>query len=596
MLNKLKGGVFLLKLKSVWLIIICLVVIGSMISLPSITKASGSFISGSYGGKSYKLYVPSQYDSSKSYPLYVMLHGCTQDANQFSTGTKMNELAEEKGFLVLYPEQNSSSNPNKCWNWFETGHQARGSGEPGVIAGMVQSIKTNYSIQDDQVIVAGLSAGAAMSVIMGATYPDVFSGIGVGAGLEYKAAISTVEAFTAMSSGGPNPTQRGRDAYKAMGSRAKPLKVIVFHGTSDYTVNKVNGDQVISQWAITNSLAATGTEGWLDDQADNTENLGVPSGKSYTVYDFKAPDEKVWMKKVNILNMGHAWSGGSSQGSYTDPQGPDASRMMWEFFQSDIEPPNDLPVTTATPGGGTYKGSVSVELNSNKAGSTYYTTDGSEPTIHSTIYSQPLIITENTTLKFFSISNDGKTESVKTESYLIKTGDDPTTETTVSSIADEDGFVGKYIADGKSNSTIKVGDKGMYNTDTYRGILSFDTSTITEPIESAKIRLYPKAKQGAISLLHLDIKTGVFGSNATIEQADYANSATQANINSLSPIEGEYMDINIPVNSLSHINLNGTTQFRLKADTTAGFSSNFIEFYGGETVDYAPLLIINSSN
>nr|WP_093265425.1 PHB depolymerase family esterase [Psychrobacillus sp. OK032] len=567
-----------------------------MVSLPSMTKASGNFITGSYGGKSYKLYVPSHYDSSKSYPLYVMLHGCTQDATQFSTGTKMNALSEEKEFLVLYPEQNASSNSNKCWNWFETGHQSRGSGEPSVIAGMVQSIKTNYSIQNDEVYVAGLSAGAAMSVIMGATYPDVFSGIGVGAGLEYKAATSMIEAFTAMSSGGPNPIQRGRDAYKAMGSRAKPLKVIVFHGTSDYTVNKVNGDQVISQWAVTNSLVATGTEGWLDDQADKTANLQVPSGKSYTVYDYKAQDEKVWMKKVNILNMGHAWSGGSSQGSYTDPQGPDASRMMWEFFQSDVDPPKDIPVTTATPGGGTYKDSVNVELNSNIAGTIYYTTDGSEPTIHSNIYSQPLTITENTTLKFFSISNDGKTESVKTESYLIKTEDDHTDETTLSSIANEDGFVGKYTADGKSNGTIKVGDKGMYNTDTYRGILSFDTSTIKEPIESAKIRLYPKAKQGKISLLHLDVKTGVFGSNSTIEQADYANSATQSNISSLSPSEGEYMEINIPVNSLSQINLNGTTQFRLKADTTAGFNSNFIEFYGGETVDYAPTLIINSSN
>lgn len=567
-----------------------------MASLPSITKASGSFISGSYGGKNYKLYVPSQYDASKSYPLYVMLHGCTQDATQYSTGTKMNALSEEKGFLVLYPEQSSSSNANKCWNWFEPSHQSRGSGEPSVIAGMVQSIKKNYSIQNDKVYVAGLSAGAAMGVIMGATYPDVFSGIGVGAGLEYKAATSMTEAFTAMSSGGTNPIQRGRDAYNAMASRAKPLKVIVFHGTSDYTVNKVNGDQVISQWAVTNSLAATGTESWLDDQVDITQNLQVPSGKNYTVYDYKAKDDNVWMKKVNILNMGHAWSGGSSQGSYTDPQGPDASRMMWEFFQSEIEPPEDIPLTTATPAGGTYKNSVSVELKSNKTGATYYTTDGTEPTIQSTKYIQPLILTENTTLKFFTIDNDGNSESVQTETYIIKADENSNDETTILSIGSEDGYVGKYIADGKSDATIKVGDKGMYNTDTYRGILSFNTSTITEPIETAKIRLYSKAKQGTISLLHLDIRTGVFGSNSTIEQADYANSATQSNISSFSPEEDEYLDIQIPVNSLSKINLNGKTQFRLKADTTAGFNANFIEFYGGESVDYAPVLIINSIN
>ena len=135
----------------------------------------------------------------------------------------MNTLADEKNFLVLYPEQTSSGNSNKCWNWFETAHQSRGSGEPFIIAGMVTTVKNNYSIQDERVYVAGLSAGAAMSVIMGATYPDFFSGIGVGAGLEYKAATSMSGAFTAMSSGGPNPTQQGIAAYGAMGSRAKML-------------------------------------------------------------------------------------------------------------------------------------------------------------------------------------------------------------------------------------------------------------------------------------------------------------------------------------------------------------------------------------
>lgn len=570
----------------------CLLLISPIVGLGSVAKASGGFVSGSYGGKSYKLYVPSHYDSSKSYPLYVMLHGCTQDAAQFSTGTKMNALSEEKGFLVLYPEQNSSANSNKCWNWFETGHQSRGSGEPSIIAGMVQSIKANYSIQNDQIYAAGLSAGAAMSVILGATYPDVFSGIGVGAGLEYKAATNMIEAFTAMSSGGPNPIEKSRDAYKAMGGNAKPLKVIVFHGTSDYTVNKINGDQVISQWAVTNSLAATKTETWLDDQADTIQNLQVPSGKSYTVYDYKAQDDKVWMRKVNILKMGHAWSGGSSQGSYTDPQGPDASRMMWEFFQS----AEDLPITTATPRGGTYNESVTVSLVSTKPGTIYYTTDGTEPTDQSTIYLEPLTITKDTTLKFFTLDDDGNPESVKSEKYTIKTGDDdPVNETTISSIGIEDGYVGKFTADGKSNATIKVGDKGMYNTDTYRGILSFDTSSITEPIKTAKIRLYPKTKQGIISALQLDIRSGVFGNNSTIEQADYNNAATQSTISSVTSMEGEYVEITIPAHSLSQINLNGTTQFRLKAATIAGFNPNFIEFYGGETSEYAPQLIINGN-
>ncbi len=584
---------------------LCLLLAGSLIVWPATTNAAGEVISGSYGGKTYNLYIPSQYEQSQTYPLYVMLHGCTQDATQFATGTKMNALAEEKGFLVLYPEQSSSANSSKCWNWFETSHQSRGSGEPSVIAGMVQSVKSNYAIVDDQVFVAGLSAGGAMSVIMGATYPDIFKGVGVGSGLEYKAATSVMGAYTAMSSGGPNPVQQGRLAYQAMGNRAEVLPVIVFHGTSDYTVNSINGNQVISQWAVTNDLAATGSEdGWIDDQPDYTENLQVPSGKSYTVSDYASQDGHVWMKKVFVQNMGHAWSGGSSQGSYTDPSGPDASLMMWEFFQSvsneeedpDPEPDPDpeAPVTTANPSGGTYYDAVDVELITDKPATIYYTTDGGDPTVNSFVYNGPINIAENRTLKFFSQDSEGNMESIRQEVYFIQTGT-PEEEIILASNGNEDGFAGRFMADGMSNAVIKAGDKGMYNTDTYRGILSFDTSTLSEPIQSAKLRLYTKSIQGTISSIKIDIKQGVFGNSSMIEQVDYSDPATKSNIISFIPSGGDYIDVEIPDNSLSHINRNGITQFRLKAETTASFNSNIIEFYGGETVPYAPKLIIGSN-
>ncbi|WP_270182223.1 extracellular catalytic domain type 1 short-chain-length polyhydroxyalkanoate depolymerase [Alkalihalobacillus sp. CinArs1] len=585
-----------MRLKMSWVIGVILLLVCYSVLSPSSTLAAGQFTSGSYGGKTYKLYIPEQYDQNQSYPLYVMLHGCTQDANQFATSTQMNALADEKGFLVLYPEQNSSANSSKCWNWFEPSHQSRGSGEPGVIAGMVQEIQTNYTIQQNQVYVAGLSAGAAMSVIMGATYPDIFSGVGVGAGLEYKAATTSSSAFSAMSSGGPDPTLQGRAAYSAMGSHAELLPVIVFHGTSDYTVRPVNGDQVISQWAVTNDLSATGTEDeWIDDVPENTENLQVPGGRSYTLSDYHGQDGKVWMKKVIVESMGHAWSGGSSQGSYTDPQGPNASRMMWEFFNAneptDPSDPN-APVTTASPSGGTYQDSVSVELSSNELVTTYYTIDGTIPTQSSQVYSSPIKITKDTTLKFFSVDSNGNAEKVKTENYLIETSI-PNDPTTIVSIGNEDGFVGQYTADGKGTSSVKVGDKGMYNTDTYRGLLSFDTSGIAETIQSAKIRLYVKSKQGNIANLQLDVKKGTFGSNSSIEQADYGSAPTQSTITSFAPPSGDYIDIELPTSSLSSINSNGLTQFRLKATTTAGFNANVIEFYGGESVGYEPTLILN---
>nr|WP_201715739.1 PHB depolymerase family esterase [Rossellomorea arthrocnemi] len=576
--------------------------LGACTLFPGSSIAAGQFLNGSYGGKPYKLYVPEQYDSSRAYPLYVMLHGCTQDASQFSTGTKMNTLADEKGFLVLYPEQTSSSNSNKCWNWFEAAHQSRGSGEPAIIAGMVNSIKNDYSIQNEKVYVAGLSAGAAMSVIMGATYPDLFSGIGVGSGLEYKAATSMTGAFTAMSSGGPNPGTQGRLAYQAMSSRASALPVIVFHGTSDYTVSPVNGDQVITQWSVTNDLAQNGSEdGWMDDQPDRTENGAVSGGRSYIVNDYEGGDGKVWMKKVKVQNMGHAWSGGSSQGSYTDPQGPDASRMMWEFFHSFSGDDNGggdetAPITIATPKGGTYSHPIEVELLTNEEADTYYTTDGSNPTVQSTLYSSPIQITDDTILTFFSQDRSGQKEAIKQEVYVINEGA-PDDRITIASTPDEDGFSGKFIADGKGNDDIKVGDKGMYNIDTFRGILSFDTSVIENmTVESATIRLYTKSLTGTVPSITMDIKNGTFGS-ASIESGDYSASPSLTNITSFpTPATSSYIDVEIPAGAISQLNKNEKTQFKLKAETVAGFTANQAVFYGGGNGETSPTLIINGTN
>ncbi|MGD6846171.1 PHB depolymerase family esterase [Rossellomorea aquimaris] len=591
----------MLKGKQVWVTVVTLMLLGASTLFPGPSSAAGQFLNGSYGGKPYKLYIPEQYDSSRSYPLYVMLHGCTQDASQFSTGTKMNTLADEKGFLVLYPEQTSSSNSNKCWNWFEAAHQSRGSGEPAIIAGMVNSIKNDYSIQSEKIYAAGLSAGAAMSVILGATYPDIFSGIGVGSGLEYKAATSMTGAFTAMSSGGPNPGTQGRLAYQAMGSGASTLPVIVFHGTSDYTVSPVNGDQVITQWSVTNDLAQNGSEdGWMDDQPDRTENGTVSGGRSYSVNDYEGGDGKVWMKMVKVQSMGHAWSGGSSQGSYTDPQGPDASRMMWEFFDSfsdDIGGGDETAlVTTATPKGGTYSQPIEVELVTNQDADTYYTTDGSNPTVQSTLYSNPIQITDDTTLTFFSQDSSGQKEAIKQEVYVINEGA-PDDRVTINSIPEEDGFSGKFLADGKGTGDIKIGDKGMYNTDTFRGILSFDTSVIEQmTVESATIRLYTKSLTGTVPSITMDIKSGTFGS-AAIESSDYSASPSLTNITSFQPpATSSYIDVEIPAATISQLNKNGKTQFRLKAVTVAGFTANQVEFYGGGNGGTSPTLIINGAN
>jgi poly(hydroxyalkanoate) depolymerase family esterase len=316
--------------------------LGLLISLifsvvrPIPAYAAGSFTKYDYGSNFYfKVYVPSGYKAGTAVPLMVMLHGCTQNADDFAAGTQMNALAEEKKFIVLYPEMSNTDNANRCWNWFDDSNQHRGSGEPAIIKGMVDWVKSRYSINSNKVYVAGLSAGAAMSVIMGVTYPDVFKGVGVGAGLEYDSANSLIDGLAAMKLGGPDPDMQGKAAYNEMGIYKRRIPVIVFHGTSDMTVDQVNASQVIGQWAQTNDLADDGSDNdSVDSNADQTITGAVTNGRSYTRFIYNDKKGRSVMEKWMVNGMGHAWSGGSASGSYTDPSGPNATRIMWDFFVS----------------------------------------------------------------------------------------------------------------------------------------------------------------------------------------------------------------------------------------------------------------------
>jgi poly(hydroxyalkanoate) depolymerase family esterase len=285
----------------------------------SSARARGKFIDGAFtnaaGTRTYKLYIPTSYDG-QAMPLVVMLHGCTQSSVDFANGTRMNELAEKDGFFVVYPEQLQSANNSKCWNWFQPNHQRRDAGEPSLIAGITQKIMTTYNIDRSRVYIGGMSSGGAMSAIMAATYPDIYAAVGVHSGLAYGAAHDLPSGFAAM--------KKGAARHKQRLTRAVPL--ILFHGDRDTTVSKVNADHIRDQW-----LQGAGNNGGSPAEA-RIDRGNVAGGHAYTRSTHYDKDGRAILDEWIVHHAGHAWSGGSSRGSYTDPKGPDASAEMARFF------------------------------------------------------------------------------------------------------------------------------------------------------------------------------------------------------------------------------------------------------------------------
>jgi poly(hydroxyalkanoate) depolymerase family esterase len=289
---------------------------------PAPSAAPSSFewatYTGPAGTRRYKVFVPTGYDTRRPAPLLVLLHGCTQDPDDFARGTGFNALADSVGAIVAYPEQTAQLHPQKCWTWYEGANQRAGAGEAAIIAGITRELMGRYAVDAARVFVGGVSAGGIMAVNTAASHPELYAAVGVHSGTAYGAATDLPAALAAMRSGPANPdalVEPARAILRAAGRDWLPM--IVFHGAADAVVNAENGRRLAAQWA-----QAGGARDFLRSE----EEIGGLT----VVKDRFGPATELWI----VQGLGHAWSGGSPEGTYTDARGPDASREMLRFFLS----------------------------------------------------------------------------------------------------------------------------------------------------------------------------------------------------------------------------------------------------------------------
>ena len=283
--------------------------------------------------RDYLLYVPA--GAGAGSPVLVYLHGCSQTAADAAVGTRFNRLADERGFIVVYPEQLTTPNQAQgngigCWNWFRPDHQMRDAGEPATLAGITRTVVDTYGADPRRVYVHGASAGADMAVVMGATYPDVYAAVGALAGCPYASCLDAT----------------GGLAYVAMGPRARTVPVFIGQGTHDTTNPMPAGAMLVEQWLGSNDLADDGLTNGSDPRlADSSESHDAAEGNgyAYTVDHYVDAHGCALLDYVLVTGLGHAYPSGDPAGSFTDPRGPDATAAAWDFFAAQVMPEPGAP-------------------------------------------------------------------------------------------------------------------------------------------------------------------------------------------------------------------------------------------------------------
>ncbi|HVN45117.1 MAG TPA: PHB depolymerase family esterase [Steroidobacteraceae bacterium] len=273
----------------------------------------------------YYVYVPAELKSEDRVPLMIMLHGCKQNAEVFAEGTRMNRLADEHRFIVLYPEQCSRANPLRCWRWYER-DTLHGQGDAALIAGIIRRVINNYPVDRARVYIAGISAGGAMASVVAFCYGEMLSACAIISGVMYGAAESGVDALAAM---------RGRtrkephvvvvEAARRAERSPEFLPALIIHGERDSTVHPSNADHLVQQFR---SLAAHDSR--AGPLLEVRERRILDQDRAYRQWDYLGNGQAL-VRKIVVEGLGHAWSGGDERHQFNDAAGPDASRLIWEF-------------------------------------------------------------------------------------------------------------------------------------------------------------------------------------------------------------------------------------------------------------------------